>query len=66
MDLNHYLNKLEYKKILEMLSSFCYTFVGKEMSLALQPCFNHKKVEKLLSETSEASNLIIQKNYNTL
>ena len=61
MDLNHYLNKLEYKKILEMLSSFCCTFVGKEMSLALQPCFNHKKVEKLLSETSEASNLIIQK-----
>ena len=61
MNSQHYLEKLEYKRILEMLSLLCHTFVGKDLALNLEPYFKKDKVQKLLNETQEASNLIIRK-----
>lgn len=53
-----YLNKLEYNKILERLSTFCHTYIGKELSLSLLPSSNKEQVENWLLETSEAVSLI--------
>ena len=61
MNSKHYLEKLEYKKILEMLGLLCRTYVGKNLALNLEPYFKKDKVQKLLDETSEANNLIIRK-----
>ena len=61
MNLHNSLEKLEYKNILEMLSLNCHTYIGKNLALNLEPCFNKEKVQKLLNETSEAKNLIIRK-----
>ncbi len=58
-----YLEKLEFYKILEMLSHFCATNQGKELALSLLP---HKKIEKvkeLLAETNEAVNLGIKNSF---
>lgn len=51
------LEKLEYDKILEMLSDFCITQQGKELALKLLPSNEKKKVEQLLEETNEACHL---------
>ena len=32
-----YLEKLEYNKILDILSNFCHTYIGKDLSLNLLP-----------------------------
>ena len=53
-----YLEKLEYNKILEILSNFCHTYIGKELSLNLLPSFKKDEVKNALSETSEAISLI--------
>ncbi len=53
-----YLNKLEYNKILEILSTYCITYLGKEEALNLLPSNNKEKVKQLLSETYEAVSLI--------
>ena len=50
-----YLEKLEYNKILEILSTFSKTYLGKEKCLNLEPS---KNVEYLLDQTHEAYNLI--------
>ena len=50
-----YLEKLEYNKILEILSTFSKTYIGKEKCLNLKPS---KNVEYLLEQTYEAYNLI--------
>lgn len=52
-----YLEKLEFYKILDMLSNYCHTYKGKELSLNLVPSNQMNKVEQLLQETSEAVNL---------
>jgi len=52
-----YLEKLEFDKILEMLSGFCVTVQGKELALHLSPSNQKEKVKQLLQETSEAVNL---------
>lgn len=52
-----YLNKLEYNKILEILSSYCKTYVGKEIVENLLPSNNKKEVQNLLEETNQAVNL---------
>ena len=46
-----YLYKLEYNKILELLSNYSITYLGKELSLSLLPTFKHARVQKLLQET---------------
>ena len=53
-----YLEKLEYNKILEILSNFCHTYIGKELALNLLPSFSKEQVKVNLSETSEAISLI--------
>ena len=55
---NYCLEKLEYNKILEILSSYCKTYIGKEIALQTNPVFNKQSVKKMLSETTEAKNMI--------
>lgn len=52
-----YLEKLKFNKILSMLSHFCSTSQGKELSMHLLPSHQKETVTKLLSETAEAVNL---------
>lgn len=52
-----YLEKLEFSKILEMLSHFCLTAQGKELSMHLLPNHQKETVTKLLAQTEEAVNL---------
>ena len=51
-------SKLEFNKILEQLSTFCHTNVGKEIVNNLLPSNNKEYVEKILKETNEAVSLI--------
>lgn len=53
-----YLNKLEYTKILEELSTYCHTYIGKEMALKLLPSNIKENVEENLKETEQAVALI--------
>lgn len=46
-----YLEKLEFYKIIELLSNFCCTYIGKELASQLVPSNQANKVEKLLQET---------------
>ena len=52
-----YLNKLEYFKIINILSGYCKTYVGKNLVANLVPSNNKDEVLKLLKETEEAVNL---------
>ncbi len=52
-----YLNKLEYFKIINILSGYCKTYVGKNLVANLVPSNNKDEVLKLLQETEEAVNL---------
>lgn len=56
-----YLKKLEFDKILNKLSDFCVTSVGKDLSNTLRPLNDFLAVSKLLDETSEAVSLIVKK-----
>ena len=55
-----YLDKLEYSKILKILSSHCKTDLGKTIALNLLPSTNLEEVKYTLNQTLEASNLIMQ------
>ena len=55
---NKYLEKLEYNKIIKILSSFCITYVGKDICYNLMPQSSKNLVKQMLSETREAVNLI--------
>ena len=52
-----YLEKLEFNKILTMLSNFCITEQGKKLALGLLPSNQKTEVKQLLQETNEAVNL---------
>ncbi len=52
-----YLNKLEYNKILEILSNYCKTYIGKNIAINLLPSNNVEEVKHMLIETQEAVNL---------
>ena len=54
---NKYYEKLEFNEILNRLSTFCDTDVGKNFALNLLPSNDAKQVEFLLCETEEAVNL---------
>lgn len=47
----YYLEKLEFYKILEILSGYCSTYIGKNIALKLSPSNNSSIVYELLSET---------------
>lgn len=59
--MQNYLNKLEYDKILTLLSSNSKTYLGKELCLDLKPSNSKDKVITLLSETDEACTLLLRK-----
>ncbi len=54
----HYIDKLEFNKILENLSKHCYTSSGKELALALEISNDINVVKQKLAETEEAVNLV--------
>ena len=53
-----YISKLEFNKVLENLSMYCSTYLGKELALNLQIYNKVDIVKQKLSETEEAVNLI--------
>ena len=65
MNTNH-LEKLEFYKILEKLSSFCTTEQGKNLVKELLPSNNKEKVSSLLNETLEAINLSSRNSFPSL
>ena len=46
---NKYLEKLEYNEILNILSTFCETTVGKNLALNLVPTNIKSEVQNLLN-----------------
>lgn len=60
--MNQYLEKLEYNKILNILSNYCITYLGKALCMQLLPSNNKKDVENMLKETEEACNLLYRCN----
>lgn len=59
--MQNYLNKLEYDKILTLLSNNSKTYLGKELCLDLKPANSKDKVITLLKETDEACTLSFRK-----
>ena len=55
-----YLTILEYPTILERLSSFAKTYVGKEMIKNLKPSFDYDEVCHLQLQTAQAVKLVYQ------
>ena len=55
---NNYLEKLEFNKIKEILSTFSCTYIGKEYCANLFPTNIKEDVKYSLKETQEAVNLI--------
>lgn len=60
--MNNYLEKLEYNKILEKLSNYTITYLGKDLCLNLLPSNSKEKVKNMLKETEEAVNLLYRCN----
>ena len=58
---NKYLEKLEFNKIKEILSTYTVTFLGKNMVLFLEPMKSKIEIEKALKQTTEATVLILRK-----
>lgn len=56
--LQKYLDKLEFNVIIDKLSLYAHTFIGREIIQNLQPLCEKETVQKTLDETSEASSLI--------
>ena len=54
----HYISKLEFHKVLENLSTYCSTYLGKEVALNLQIYHDVNIVKQKLAETEEAVNVI--------
>ena len=52
------LKKLEYYQILEKLSNYCHTYIGKEYALGLLPYNNKTIVKQNLMETEQGVALI--------
>lgn len=56
-----YLKTLEFDKIIEKLTTYCKTYIGKENVANLLPTFDQYKVTSLLELTNEATSLIYRK-----
>ena len=54
----NYLKKLEYDQILEKLSTYCQTYIGKELVSILKPSNKKDVVKRILTETEQAVALI--------
>ncbi len=55
---NKYLKILDYDKIIEKLSSYCKTYIGRGNASKLMPSFNKDEVINALSATQEAASLL--------
>lgn len=60
----YYLQKLEFNKILEILSGYCSTYIGKSLAMKLSPCNNSNTVSRLLAETRRSCKLNLCKFYS--
>ena len=54
----NYLKKLEFDQVLQKLTEYCHTYIGKEKALELEPSSDKDYVKKALLETSEAVSLM--------
>lgn len=59
--MNKYLKTLEFDKIIEILTKYCKTYMGKENMTSLSPHFEQTEVASQLEHTSEAISLIYRK-----
>ena len=59
--MNNNLLKLEYNKILDIISTYCKTYIGKKYVSELRPSNNKNDVENMLNETSQGV-ILIQRN----
>ncbi len=59
--MNNNLLKLEYNKILDIISNYCKTHIGKKYISELRPSNNKTDVQNMLNETSQGV-ILIQRN----
>ncbi len=59
--MNNSLKKLEFDKILENVSNYCKTYIGKIHVSELRPLQDKKGIQKMLDETSQGV-VLIQRN----
>ena len=59
--LQKFLDKLEYNKILNIVSNYCSTYIGKDYVSNLLPSNDKDLVKKMLDETSSAQTLLFRK-----
>ena len=59
--MNNNLKKLEFDKILNILSGYCKTYIGKNFATDLRPSQDKKTVMQTLNETSQGV-ILIQRN----
>lgn len=59
--MNNNLKKLEFDKILENISNYCKTYIGKKYAEELRPSQNKAEVQKILNETSQGV-ILMQRN----
>ena len=58
-----YLKKLEYDQILQKLSEYCHTYIGKEKALCLEPSSDKEFVNKFIEEVINHNNLTSEHNF---
>lgn len=58
---NIYLEKIEYYKILNIISNYCKTEKAKKEFSNLKPMNNSKNIQKALDEVTEATSLLFRK-----
>lgn len=61
--MNNNLKKLEFDKILENISNYCKTYIGKKYAEELRPSQDKAEVQKILNETSQGV-ILMQRNSN--
>lgn len=54
----NYLQKLEFNQIKQTLSTFCTTYLAKNLALTLSPSNDKQNVSTMLAQTEEAVNMI--------
>ena len=59
--MNNNLKKLEFDKILNAVSNYCKTYIGKKHVAELRPSQNREEVQQMLDETSQGV-ILIQRN----
>ena len=59
--MNNNLKKLEFNKILENISNYCKTYIGKKYAEELRPSQDKSEVQKTLDETSQGV-ILMQRN----